>query len=362
MRLRTLVPLLAAALLLSGCGDPIVVLGDKPGTLRRVAGVPDAPGPGSAADALATSLNRPSGVAASADGTLYVADQRNGRILVVGTDGSLQVLADAASCAAGACLERPMEVALDALGDVLVADRGADRVFRIDADGGAVSVLAGSSAGQDPAEGAVAVEVRISDPQGVAALADGSVLFSDAGGQRVWRVAPDGTLRLVAGSGRPSFGGDDGPATAAHLRGPTALATDGARLYIADTGNHRVRVVDLATGVIRTVAGSGAAGFAGDGGSAAAALLAGPRGLALTPTGDRLYIADSGNHRVRAVDVRNGTIHTFAGTGSPDFTGELLDAGDTSLAEPLGVAVSARGFLYIADSGHHIVWRTPIGF
>ena len=362
MSRRPLAPLLVVAVLLSGCGDPIVVLGDKPGTLRRVAGIPDAPGPGSASDALATALNLPSGVAAAADGTLYVADQRNGRVLVVGTDGSLQVLADAASCGPGACLDRPVEVALDALGDVLVADRGADRVFLVDAESGAVSVVAGSSAAQEAAEGAVAVEVGIGDPQGVAALADGSVLFSDAGGQRVWRVAPDGTLRLVAGSGRPSYGGDGGPATAAHLRGPTALATDGARLYIADTGNHRVRVVDLATGVIQTVAGSGAAGFAGDGGSAAGALLSSPRGLALTPPGDRLYIADSGNHRVRVVDVRSGTIRTFAGTGSPIFTGELLDAGDTSLAEPLGVAVSARGFLYIADSGHHIVWRTPIGF
>lgn len=353
----------AAALLvlLAGCGDPIVVLGDKPGTLRRIAGVPDQPGAALAPRATETLLSGPTGLAVDGGGRLYVADQRNARILAVDPDGTVEVALDRAGCAGGPCIETPVALAVDGVGRVLIADRVTDRVLRLDPATGGVEVVAGSGVEDAATEGAAAATSPLLDPQGVAVLPGGDIVLSEGGAHRVWRIGADGRLKLLAGSGRGAFGGDGGDATAAHLRIPTALAASDDRLYLSDAGNQRVRVVDLTTGTIQTVAGSGTRGFGGDGGNAAGAQLDGPQGLAVGPGGRRLYIADRGNHRVRVVDLPTGTIDTFAGTGSTDFSGELLDAGDTPLSEPSGVAVAERGFLFIADTGHHIVWRTPVG-
>lgn len=357
--LSRLCPLFVLVLL--ACGDPIVVLGDKPGTLRRVAGIPDSPGATVGDRATDTKLSGPSGLAVDASGRLFVADQRNSRIVAVGSDGSVSVVLDGRACSGDACIETPVALASDAVGRILIADRGIDRVLRFDPVTGALEVIAGSGIDAPATEDALALESPLLDPQGVAVLASGDIVFSETGGHRVWRIGPEGRLRVLAGSGRAAFGGDGQAATAAHLRGPTALAASGDRLYIADTGNQRVRAVDLDGGTITTVAGTGTRGFGGDGGHAAGAQLDGPSGLAVGSAGGRLYIADRGNHRIRLVHLASGTIDTFAGTGSTDFTGELLDAGDTALSEPAGVALAPRGFLFIADTGHHIVWRTPVG-
>ncbi|RMG45824.1 MAG: serine/threonine protein kinase, partial [Acidobacteria bacterium] len=170
----------------------------------------------------------------------------------------------------------------------------------------------------------------------------------------------------VAGTGEPGFSGDGGPATAARLMNPSALALDAeGNLYIADVGNNRIRRVDRATGIITTVAGSGARGFAGDGGPATAAAFNGLRGLAIGPSGD-LFVADFFNQRVRRISA-DGTITTVAGNGTFNISSEqqLGDGGPASQAVvrwPIDVAVDQAGNLYIAENASHRIRRvTPDG-
>src|SRR5262249_54272201 len=149
------------------------------------------------------------------------------------------------------------------------------------------------------------------------------------------------------------FNGDGGPARSAQLFGPREMAFDAqGNLYFSDTGNHRVRKITK-DGIINTIAGSGAVGNGGDGGQAISAELNEPRGLAIDPAGN-VYIADSLNHRVRRVTPA-GVISSIAGTGVEGFGGVGGKATEARLNYPLGLAVDAAGNLYIADSGNHRV-------
>src|SRR5262249_29052303 len=161
-----------------------------------------------------------------------------------------------------------------------------------------------------------------------------------------------GVITTVAGTGDSGFGGDGGPATGAALAQPYAVAADAAgNLFIADWGNHRVRRVDAATGVITTVAGSGVEGYGGDGGPATSAFLASPNGVAVDGAGNVL-IADTNNQRIRRVDAVTGIITTVAGTGVVGSGGDGGTATAATLGGPTGVAVDAAGNLFIADTGN----------
>jgi DNA-binding beta-propeller fold protein YncE len=169
----------------------------------------------------------------------------------------------------------------------------------------------------------------------------------------VRRIAGDGTVGPFAGTGQPGFDGDAGPAVAAKLNYPQGVAVDGTgALYIADSGNHRVRKV-APDGTISTVAGTGDAGFGGDGGAAALARLSCPRAVVVDSAGV-LYITDAGNHRVRKV-APDGTISTVAGTGDAGFGGDGGAATSAQLNSPYGLAVDDAGDLYIADCDNHRV-------
>src|SRR5262249_24524817 len=153
------------------------------------------------------------------------------------------------------------------------------------------------------------------------------------------------------------YSGDGGRAVAAQLRNPRGIAVDGAgNLFIADTVNNRIRKVDP-SGVISTLAGSGAFGFAGDGGSAVSAQLASPNSVSVDDTGN-LYIADTGNNRIRKV-TRDGSINTVAGGGTLLILGTSESWPGTSVAlrGPLAAAPDSKGNLYVADSGDNLVWR-----
>ncbi|MBI4545933.1 MAG: hypothetical protein HY703_12105, partial [Gemmatimonadetes bacterium] len=310
---------LAAA---AGCGDPVVVLGDLPGILRIVAGIPNSPG--IALDSLATrsQLDAPQGVAASSDGVLYVASPRRQRIVAIQPNGRLELLADHQECQGALCMVRPEALALDSRGGLLVADPRANRVFRIDLATRAVGVVAGTGVEASAPDGTAARQASLSRPAGVLVDGEGRIYVSELTGDRVRTIEPDGTLRTVAGSGSRGSSGDGGPAQFARLALPAGLALGGGLLYIVDSANQRVRAVELASGVIKSVAGTGIRGFAGDGGPATEALLQDPQGVAVSPDGRTLFIADAGNHRVRTVNLATGLIATFAGTGDEAFTGD----------------------------------------
>jgi uncharacterized protein (TIGR03437 family) len=197
-------------------------------------------------------------------------------------------------------------------------------------------------------DGGRASEAMLWQPRDVAADQAGNLFIADAGNYRIRKVAPDGTTTTFAGSGRLGTGGDGGQAINADLNFPSGVACDAqGNVYIADTLNHRVRKV-APNGVITTAVGDGIEDFGGDGGPATAARLSRPRGLAFDAAGN-LFIADSGNSRIRRVDARTGVITTVAGNGAKDFGGDGGPATQASLDLPVDVAVDGQGALFIVD-------------
>src|SRR5438477_300514 len=190
-------------------------------------------------------------------------------------------------------------------------------------------------------DGGPASAAHLNGPRGVAVAADGDVFIADSDNNRIRRVTPSGTISTVAGTGDAGFSGDGGPALAAHLSRPFGVAVDpSGTLYIADTDNNRIRRVSP-DGVISTIAGNGVGGFGGDGGAATAARLNVPYGVAYDRAGV-LYIADSSNYRMRAVEP-SGTISTVAGTGAEALSGDGGPATLAALDYPIAVATDRAG-------------------
>lgn len=363
MNQTTIRSALAAALLGlagSGCGDPLLVLGDAPSIMRLVAGVPDAAGIDVGETALTSRLSQPRSIAVDPSGTVFVASWAGRVVQRFVPGGALEIVAGTSSCAEGLCLDRPLHLAVDGLGRVYVSDQTIDAILRVDPADGSAELIAGNGQRGVSADGSPAAGSPIAAPAGLVLDASGRLYFAESAAGLVRRIESDGTLTTVAGSGDRGSDGDGGPATEASLGSPSGLALGGGVLYVSDALENRVRMVDLAAGTIDGVAGSGDAGFGGDGSAASSALLDSPHGLAVGLDGTSLFIADSGNDRVRRVLLGAGTISTFAGNGADTFAGELLPAGDTPLAGPRSVAVSSEGQLFIADTDRHIVWRTTI--
>jgi uncharacterized protein (TIGR03437 family) len=321
--------------------------------------------PGGATLALGEgTLNGPEGVAVDAAGTVFVADTFNNAVRKITPDGAVFTVAGADTAgftgetgpANGAALFLPLDVSVDATGRVYIADFGNSRI-RVVADG-AISTLAGNPKGVPRGEGLFALSVRLSGPTGVAVDAAGDVYFAEgsvgsgsglaAGDFKVWRVSPDNLLYTAAGTGRNSDAGDGGAAAVAQFDTPAGMTFDRAgNLYIADSSNHRVRKVSR-DGTVATVAGTGVAGFSGEGGQAAAARLDTPLGVAVDGNSN-LYIADTGNQRIRKV-FPNGIIGTVAGNGNASFFGDGGPATQAALHNPRAVAADENGNLYIADT------------
>ncbi|WP_247235524.1 NHL repeat-containing protein [Telluribacter sp. SYSU D00476] len=209
-------------------------------------------------------------------------------------------------------------------------------------------------AGESTGDGGLATNGRFSNPSGLAVDAAGNIYIADTGNDRIRKVSPNGTISTVAGNGTNGFSGDGRAATSAGLSSPTGVTVDAAgNIYIADRGNHRIRKV-AANGVITTIAGNGAAGFSGDGGAADRSSLQSPTSVVVDKAGN-LYIADRDNHRIRRINARDNKISTLAGTGTAGFQGDGRAATSASLNAPTGVAVDAAGNLYIADKDNHRV-------
>ena len=347
------------ALASASCGEPIILTGDQPGVMTRVAGLPNQFGARLDSIATNTQLALPRGLAIGRDGTLYIADSDNARILAVTAAGRARVVVSADGCAQD-CLVTPAAVDVEADGTLWIADAGAHRIFRL-LPGGVLEVVAGNGVeGSDP-DGTPARQARIGRPSGIVVDDGGIVYFSELSGNRVRTLDEGGALRTVAGNGAGGYS-EAQPAPTAMLDGPAGLALSGSTLYIADERNHRVRAVDLSRSMIRTVAGIGVAGYLETDTVAASARLNRPRALAVGMDGTQLFIAEAGSHVVRLVALGSGRVSRMAGTGDITFNGESGDAGETSLYEPSGIALHENGMLFIADTRHQIVWRTPTRF
>ena len=302
-------------------------------------------------------VGNPYGVATDGAGNLYIADTFNARIRKVDSTGTITTVAGSGEPGFGgdggpateASLVIPYGVATDGAGNLYIADTYNNRIRKVDS-AGTITTIVGSRERGFGGDGGPADRARLYHPHGVATDGAGNLYIADPGNERIRKVDSAGVITTIAGDGTKGFSGDGGPAVEAQLNFPSGVAVDGAgNLYIADTGNRRIRKVD-ATGTITTVAGSGEPGFSGDGGPAVEAQLAFPTGVALDGAGN-LYIVDSVNHRIRKVDSA-GTITTVAGTGESGFSGDGGPASEAQLSRPFGVAVDGAGNLYIADTGN----------
>jgi len=309
----------------------------------------------------------PKAIAVDSTGNLYIADRDNQRIrrmdgatgittTVAGT--GTQGFSGDGGTATTAQLKNPSSVVLDGAGNLYIADSGNQRIRRVDSATGIITTVVGNGAGGFSGDGGPAIIATLNFPEGVALDSADNLYIADTGNQRIRRVdSATGIITTVVGSGTAGFIGDGGSATAAQLSSPTGVSVDGAdNLYIADSGNHRIRRVDGATGVIITVAGNGALGFSGDGGVSTAARLTNPSGVALDGSGN-LYIADWGNNRIRRVDGATFIITTIAGNGVQAFSGDGGVSTAAQLNNPAGVVLDSAGNLYIADWGNSRIRR-----
>ncbi len=201
-------------------------------------------------------------------------------------------------------------------------------------------------------------DTQVNNPYGVLMGRDGALFFCDLDNQRIRRLdLKTGRTIDIAGNGQRAYAGDGGRATAGSLNMPHEIAFDArGHLYIAERDNHVVRKVDGATGVISTLAGTGVAGFSGDGGAASSAELRQPHSIALAPDG-RLLICDVGNHRIRAVDLPTGTIETIAGTGERLPTPDGAPLKGTPLNGPRTIVVDRDGAIYLALREGNAIYR-----
>jgi uncharacterized protein (TIGR03437 family) len=247
-------------------------------------------------------------------------------------------------------------VAVDGSGNLYIADTVSNKILKVNASG-IVTTFAGNGAITYAGDNGPATKASFFTPLGVAADSNGNVYIADSGNNRVRKVDAGGTITTVAGTGAPGFSGDGGPAASASISSPSAVAVDtSGNLYIADAGNNRVRKVDT-NGIIHTFAGGAVlVGFSGDGGPAAGAGLFLPGGLAVDKSGN-VYISDIGNNRIRKVDTA-GVIHTVAGNGTKGFSGDGGPATSAMLnmfGAHAGLGVDGAGNLYIPDIANNRV-------
>ncbi|HEU0124017.1 MAG TPA: hypothetical protein VFQ91_26025 [Bryobacteraceae bacterium] len=291
-------------------------------------------------------LYSPTGIAFDTAGNLYIADARATGSLKRSPQGEVTALAVSGRA-----------VAADPRGGVYYAATAA--IYRVDLTN-KVTLAAGATGALAAwtGDGGAADSARLQAPSAVAYDRNGNLYIADEQAHRVRMVSPAGIITTIAGTGTAAYAGDGGAANKASLHTPRGLAFDGnGFLYIADSGNHAVRKISP-DGLITTAAGNGFAGALGDGGPARAARLHSPSGVAVDPRGD-VYIADTANHRVRRI-TSNGLLANYAGNGSPGLAFEGSAAVVAQLNEPRGLAFDAAGNLYIADSGNNRIRRVDI--
>jgi len=316
---------------------------------------------------LQSHLYLPQDVTVGPDGLLYIVDWNNHRIRRI-KNGVVETFAGSGYLGDGSGddpklidFNHPTNVTFDHDGDMIVAAWHNSLVKKVeltpDGGPGLVTNLAGTGArafGGDEGPGNMA---RLDLPSSVVVDSNGNIIISDQANFRLRLLEPNGTIHTFAGTGTPGAEGDGGPALQAQLNAPrgqsaapaSRITIDGRdRIYIADTANHKIRMIDPATNIITTIVGTGVAGYDGDGGPALEAQLDTPSDIAVASNGT-LYIADTLNHAVRIVRP-DGTIDTFAGTGERGFSGDGVPARQAELDRPYGVTLAPNGNLYIADT------------
>jgi len=260
--------------------------------------------------------------------------------------------------ATAAELNNPRAVVADSGGNIFISDMNNNRIRRVDKKTGVISTIVGTVRGFS-GDGGPATEAELNNPLGIALDASENLFIADSSNGVVRRVDhATGIITTVAGKGRGVSSGDGGPATSAGLSQPLALYVDNFGNLLITTGDHRVRRVDLSTGIITTVVGK-ERGFSGDGGPAIDALITNAEAIVGDSLGN-LFIADTGNWRVRRIDHATGIITTVVGDGISGYKGDGGPATNAELTLVMGLAIDGAGNLFIADSNNNRIRRAQM--
>jgi uncharacterized protein (TIGR03437 family) len=270
------------------------------------------------------------------------------QISTVAGSGRLQ-FSGAGGLGTSAQLIQPQFVAADTAGNVFVSDTYYSQVFSV-APNGTIQVVAGTGTPGFSGDGGPAASAQLGNPAGLALDSSGNLYIADTGNARIRKVTPDGIIATVAGNGNIGVSGNGGKATAAAIGNATGIVFDAAgNLYISQPEENVVRVM-TAAGAINAFAGNGKPGFGGDGQQAVNAMFFAPTGLAADKAGN-VYVVDRQNDRIRKINPQ-GVITTVAGPGKPGSIGDGGPATSAALASPVGVAVASDGTVYIGDTNN----------
>jgi NHL repeat-containing protein len=312
---------------------------------------------GSGKNAMQIIIEGPMGIGEDREGNIFVSDregklvwefERSGRAVVIAGTGrptGAGGLPPGSSPAQDLDLAMPEGLVVDHEGDILLADSYNHVILRIDRAGNA-TLFAGTGERGAGAEGVKATESALSFPVDVRLDSKGNVFIADLRNHRIRKITRDGLITTVAGTGVAGFSGDGGPAIKAQLDMPYGVWLDkNDELLIADSNNNRIRKV-TSDGIIHTVAGSGKEGFDGDGGPATAAKLNSPQSLGGDREG-RIYIGDEHNNAIRILEL-DGTIQTLVGSEGPGFSGDGGPASQAQIADPENIWVRSDGSILIS--------------
>lgn len=331
--------------------------------INTIAGTGFAGYSGNGGQATACELDYSTGVALTKTGLLYIADDPNHTVRMIDiSSGIITTIAGThlggfsgdGGQASAADLYYPTGVAVDSSGNIYIADAGNNRVRFVNHSTGIILTIAGDGAASYGGDGGQATAAELNNPTGVTPDNAGNIYIADEYNNRIRKVIlSTGIISTVAGSSVQGYGGDGGQATLAKMFNPNGTALDGlGNLYIADTYNDRVRIVNLTSGSINTYAGDGNYGMAGDGGPATAAELWAPWEVTMDAS-HNLYITDNNNNKIREVTFSSGIINTLAGNGTGGFSGDGGPAIAAELNFPQGTAIDGFGNLYFADMANN---------
>ncbi len=331
-------------------------------TISTIVGSGRQGGAGDGSPARLAELDQPFDVAYDRDGHLYLSDTFNHRIrkvdaksgLIITVAGSGQKGFDGDGGPANkAKLNEPYGLAFDRLNNLYIVDRLNRRIRKVEASTGVITTVAGDGSKLTSGDNGPGPKAGLAEPNGIAIMGE-NLYVADVTGHRIRKLdLGSGLITTFAGDGQSKDLGDGGPASQASINGPRAVeaASDGS-VYILERNGNRLRVVDPSSGIIRTIAGTGKKGNSGDGGPALAATFDGPKELCLDRLGN-ILIVDTENQTIRHIDLKTNMITTVAGSGQRGGLGDGESALKAQLDRPHGVAVAPDGTIVIGDTNNH---------
>jgi len=342
-----------------------VVFAETTTTITTIAGTGEAQTSGDGSLATDAAIKEPTALAFDGNGNLYIVCPSANLIRKIDPTGDISTFAGTGVAgfsgddgqASLAKLNNPTGIAIDPAGNVYIADNANHRVRKVNTEG-IISTIAGTGANADNGDEGLAIVAALGLPTGIVVYE--GVIYVSTGNNKIKKFTEGGNITTIAGIGLATYFGDGGAATAAYLNTPWDMIIDSnGDLFVSDQFNHVVRKINHETGIITKIAGTGGvSGSTGDGGSATNAKLNRPAALAFDQLGN-LYIADQNNHKIRIITT-DGLINTLAGTGSSDFSGDDGSASAAALSYPCGLAFDSNGNLYVADTYNNRIRKITI--